>query len=162
MRRTCLALRVAVAVALGMLLSRPHPAAGVPPNLSLTVTPGSMSFPDANPDMIPSLNSIPTTIQVAVRVVGDPNVPWQLTLAASDHLRSGADIITVNNVTWTASPATPPWTAGGTLALAPGQTVASGTGIVNQVGDLQFWLANLWTYAPGVYSTTATFTLSAP
>jgi hypothetical protein len=166
MRRTCLAALAALALALWALVVSPRPAAAaVGPTLRLTITPGSISFPDRNPDMPPPyVNSIPLTVQVRIRVRNNAGGTWQLTLAASDHLRSGADVITANNITWITSPAAPPWTPGGTLALAPGQTVASGQDDVqpDAFGNLEFRLANLWTYAVGVYSTTATFTLSAP
>ncbi len=164
MRRTSPAALVALAMALGALVVSPRPAAGAP-TVTLIVSPGSISFPDRNPDMPPPyVNSIPMTVRVSVRVTGNGGGTWQLTLAATDHLRSGADVITAGNVTWVTTPSAPPWTPGGTLALAPGQTVASDSGNANPAisADLEFRLANLWTYAVGVYSTTAVFTLSAP
>ncbi len=164
MRRTASA---AVALAgLLLLLLDPGPAAAGPapnPRLDLLVFPGSISFPDANPDTVALVTSVPATVTVVLRVRNNRGGSWQLTLAASDQLRSGADTIAISNVTWVTTPATAPWTAGGTLALVPGQLVASGTDNQNWTfANLQFRLANLWTYAIGTYSTIATFTLSAP
>ncbi|HWP34105.1 MAG TPA: hypothetical protein VNM66_00770 [Thermodesulfobacteriota bacterium] len=153
---------ILLAAAASLLPGVPAPAAAA--QLNLNVNPASITFPDLNPDLSPSVPSTPATVRVRIRVRMNGGQPWQLTLAANDHLRSGADVITVDNVTWTTTPAAPPWTAGGTLALAPGQMVASGTGNVNppETADLAFRLANRWTYAVGTYTTTATFTLSAP
>jgi hypothetical protein len=166
MRQTCPAALAALAVAVGAFVVSPRPAAAqAGPNIRVTINPASISFPDRDPDMPPPyVNSIPTTIEVRIRVRDNAGGNWLLTLAANDHLRSGADVITVDNITWVTAPATPPWTSGGTMALAPGQTVASGQNDQDPEAraDLEFRLANLWTYAAGVYSTTAVFTLSAP
>ncbi len=165
MPRAAAAVAAALAGLLLVLLG-PRPVAAGPapdPRLDLFVFPGSISFPDANPDMVAFVTSSPATVTVALRVRNNRGGSWQLTVAANDHLRSGTDTIAINNVTWVTTPATGPWTSGGTLALVPGQLVASGTDNQNwTTANLQFRLANLWTYAVGTYSTIATFTLSAP
>lgn len=166
MRRTASDAVAAALAGLLLLLLGPETAAAGPapsPGLDLNVFPGSVSFPDANPDMVAFVSSVPTTITVELRVRNNGGGSWQLTLAANDHLQSGTDTIAISNVTWITTPATGPWIAGGTLALVPGQLVASGTNNQNWTSaSLQFRLANLWTYAVGIYSTIATFTLSAP
>jgi hypothetical protein len=131
--------------------------------VQLTVGQTTISFPDANPDLVPSITSTPTPVAVTVRVTGNGGRPWSLTIAAADHLRSGASVIAINNVTWTSSTTANGFLAGGALAVSPAQTVASGTGNMNtRTSNLTFQLANLWTFDPGNYSTSATFTLSAP
>jgi hypothetical protein len=148
---------VAAAVA-WCVLGLPRPA-GSAPTVTLTVSTATISFADANPDLVPLVTGTPAPVTITVRVSGNGQGNWLLTIAANDLLRSGPDTIGVNNITWVASG--PPFQAG-TLALAPGQTVASGTKNANDTGTVTFRLANLWTYAPGNYTTTATFTLTAP
>lgn len=138
-------------------------AGPVSPTLELTLGQSSISFPDANPDLVASVLATPALVPVTVRVTGNGGNQWRLTLVANDHLRSGAQTILASNVSWTSSITTSGFLAGGTLAVAAPQTVASGTGNINGVtSNLTFRLVNSWLYAPGVYTTTATFTLSAP
>jgi hypothetical protein len=152
--------RAVVAVALAVLsLAAPRPAAAASVQLSLSTA--SISFPDANPELVPQIVSTPTPVSVTIQVAGNPGA-WQLTVAATGDLQSGADTIPVGNISWTSSVGAP-WLPG-SLAVVPPQTVAAGTGNLTpaQTSNLTFRIANLWTFAAGVYTTTATFTLFAP
>jgi hypothetical protein len=137
------------------------PAPG--PGVTLSVAPASIAFPDMNPDLVPLITSTPSPVSVTVNVVGNGGGQWRLTIAASDDLRSGPDAIAASNVTWISSKTNQGWLAGGTLAVNPAQLIAGSTGNANNhTSNLTFRLANLWTFSPGTYSTTATLTLSAP
>lgn len=127
--------------------------------LDLSVSPSSIVFASADPDLVPLVTAAPITVQIRVR---QNTGPWQLTVTANGDLNSGADTVDITNVTWTATPA-PPF-QGGTLSKTVAQRVASGTGTVNpaQNGSVAFRLANSWNYAAGTYSQTLVFTLSAP
>lgn len=127
--------------------------------LDLAVSPSSIVFASADPDLVPLVAAAPITVQIRVR---QNNAPWQLTVIANGDLNSGADTVDITNVTWTATPA-PPF-QGGTLSKTVAQRVASGTAMVNpaQNGSVTFRLANSWNYAAGTYSQTLVFTLSAP
>lgn len=157
MSRACV---VAAALAV-MSLTAPRPAAAAPA-VSVQLSTASISFADANPDLAPLVVSTPAPVSVTIRVTGNAGGRWTLTVAAIDDLRSGADVIAAGNVTWTSSLASP-WLPG-TLAVAPPQIVADGTGNVTppQTSNLTFRFTNLWTHAPGNYTTSATFTITAP
>lgn len=127
--------------------------------LDLLVSPLSISFPSANPDVTPVVAAAPIVVTVRVR---QNTGPWTLTVLANGDLLSGGSTVDIANVTWTATPA-PPF-RGGTLSKTVAQTIASGTGTVNpaQNGSVTFRLANSWTYSAGNYTQTLVFTLSAP
>lgn len=132
---------------------------GPGPRLNLSVTPASIVFASADPDLVPVIMAAPVTVQIRVR---QNTGPWQLTVLANGDLISGADTVDITNVSWTATPA-PPF-QGGTVSKTVAQRVASGTADVNppQNGSVMFRLANSWNYAAGTYSQTLVFTLSAP
>lgn len=153
-------------VLLGLsLLLMPVPAAAQrgggnsSPQLNLTVSPLSISFASANPDVNPLVAAAPIVVLVRVR---QNTGPWTLTIVANGDLLSGGSAVDISNVTWIATPA-PPF-RGGTLSKTVAQTMASGTGNVNppQNGSVTFRLANSWTYSAGNYTQTVVFTLSAP
>jgi hypothetical protein len=141
----------------GIILYGTASLAGV--GVNLTVMPTSLSFADTDPDFISSIPAN-TTIQVFVKVTGNPQGSWTLTHRAATDLRSGADIIPINSITWTASP-NPPFLNGTMSALAD-QRAGGDSGNANIVGTFRFSLRNSWDYNRGNYSTITTFTLSAP
>ena len=132
--------------------------------VSLNVSPGSITFNDANPDLQPTIASTPATIQIDVVILGGLGRPWRLTIVANDHLRAGASVIDASNISWTSSRTNQGWLAGGTLAVAAPQTMAQGvsTFLTATSSNIAFRLQNRWTYNPGFYTTTATLTLSSP
>jgi hypothetical protein len=121
--------------------------------LDVTVTPGSFSYPSADPDTTPVVTATP--LSVSIRAAGKR--PWTLTLQATD-LIFGSETIPAGNVTWTA---TPPLNATGTLSTM-GQVLAQGDGNQNSTSSITFSLRNLWTYKPGTYTQSITFTISSP
>jgi hypothetical protein len=139
----------------GFLLGAP--AAFSAPIARLTLT-GTVNFPDADPDAVPSIGPQPVT--VGVRVLGTPGSPWTLSVIADSDLVSGGSVIPISNVSWTASPS--PMFSGGVLStLTP---VLCGSGVSHTIvnATFSFRFVNSWTWTPGVYSSTATFTLAAP
>jgi len=127
-------------------------------NVTLSVSPGSFTFPSADPDLSPVVTA--PALTVTCKVSGNPHGNWRLTVLAGDDLVSGAQRIDISNVSWTATPA-PPFQAG-TVSKTVAQTLASGSGNVNQTGSVTFALSNSWTYTVGTYTVGITFTLSAP
>jgi hypothetical protein len=125
---------------------------------SLTLGAGSISFPDANPD---TTASIPGNAALSVVAKGKTSTGSSITLTvlAGGDLTSGTDTIPVSNVTWTTGSS---GFVAGTMNGTVAQSVGSWTNSGNRPGSLNFFLANSWDYAVGNYSTTATFTLTAP
>jgi hypothetical protein len=122
----------------------------------LTLSPTTINFPDANPTTTPSIAAnTPVAVTARVRTNGQPT----LGVVANADLTSGSDTIAVNQVTWTA---TAPFVAG-TMNFGTSQNAASfAIGSGSYSGTYTFALANSWNYAIGAYSTTATYTLTAP
>lgn len=127
----------------------------------LSVTPATITFPSADPDLSPVLLSPPVTVTYRVRQL-QGGVPWTLTILASGDLISGSSTVDISNVSWVASPA-PPF-QNGTLSKTVAQRLASGTGNVNPArdGQVTFRLANSWTFTAGIYTQTVVLTLSSP
>lgn len=136
------------------------PTAATAQRLELSVSPISITFPSADPDVTPIIPAAP--IVVTIRIRQNPGTPWQLTALADGDLMSGSETVDITNVTWGATPA-PPF-QNGTLSKTVAQRIAAGSGNVNpgQNGSLTFRLANSWNYSAGTYSQTIIFTLSAP
>ncbi|HEX7124758.1 MAG TPA: hypothetical protein VF406_03140 [Thermodesulfobacteriota bacterium] len=161
--RTRRALRVAILGLLAGLALLAGPRTAEAQALLLDLGAPSITFPDANPDLQPTIASTPVTIRIGIAVIGGRGRPWRLTIVANDHLRAGASVIDAGNISWTSSRTNQGWFAGGTLAVAAPQTMAQGTGsLAITSSDIAFRLQNRWTYNPGSYTTTATLTLSSP
>ena len=129
------------------------------PQLDLSITPASITFASADPDVSPVITAAP--VVVTVRVRGNSG-PWALTVLAGGDLLAGSSTVDITNVSWTATPA-PPYQSG-TLSKTVAQRLASGTGNVSPAanGSVTFRLANSWMYSAGNYTQTLVFTLSAP
>jgi len=127
--------------------------------LELSVSPTSISFPSADPDVSPTIAAAPVVVSIRIR---QSSGPWQLTVLANGDLMSGSQTVDISNVSWTATPV-PPF-QNGTLSRTVAQRMASGTGTVNPAkdGTVTFRLANSWNYNAGTYTQTLVFTLSAP
>lgn len=127
--------------------------------LDLTITPGVITFPSSDPDVMPIVSAAPAQVTYHVR---QNNGPWTLTVLAGGDLNSGGSTVDISNVTWVATPA-PPF-QNGTLSKTVAQRLASGNGNVNpaQIGSVTFRVANSWTYDAGTYTQTVIFTLTAP
>lgn len=124
--------------------------------LSLSST--AMTFPDADPDTVPSIQAAQGPITLTAKARTSPNGSITLTVQANDHLRSGVNLIPASNITWVASGT---GFSNGTLSAASAQIVAAWTGSGVRSGTQTFFFKNLWSYATGIYTLTMTYTLSA-
>jgi hypothetical protein len=124
----------------------------------LTLNPLAISFPNADPDAVPSISAnIP--VQVTANVSTKKNNTATLTALAQGDLVSGSNTIAISNVTWTASGS---GFSGGTLSKSTAQSVGQWQGSGTRTGTLNFFLKNSWSYATGNYTQRVTFTLTAP
>lgn len=123
----------------------------------LTVGSATVSFADANPDVTPLLSATAVTLDVKARTSTSGNVT--LTVQASDDLSNGTDAIAISNLTWTATGSN---FAAGTMSKTAAVSVGSWTGAGTQSGTQTYKLVNSWGYVTGSYSTTITYTLTAP
>lgn len=130
--------------------------AAVNAKAKLAVSGGPVNFPDDDPDLSPTLTSTtPISVDVKARTSASGNVT--LTVLATDDLKSGTDVITIGNLSWTASGLT-----AGTMSKTAAFTIGSWTGSGLQSGTQTYELVNSWTYKTGTYSSTITYTLTAP
>ena len=124
----------------------------------ITFSSSTISFPDADPDFVPSIPASQGPITITAKARTSPNGSVTLTVLASDDLRSGVNTIPAANVTWTA---TGSGFTNGTLSAASPQLVATWTNSGVRSGTQTFFFRNLWSYAVGIYSLTMMFTLTA-
>ncbi|MCX6546270.1 MAG: hypothetical protein NTV05_17900 [Acidobacteria bacterium] len=125
----------------------------------LELTRSTVTFANADPDVALTIPASEGTISITAKAKTAAGAAVTLTVIAASDLTSGGDSIAVTNVTWTVSGAgfTP-----GTLNKTTAQTVASWTGSGNRAGTQSYALTNSWSYPTGTFSTTATYTLTAP
>lgn len=125
----------------------------------LTLDVAALSFPSADPDFVPQVSAIenPVTVEVTIRAA-NPSIA-DLTVVSSGDLQSGADVIPIDRVSWTANG--DGFTSGVLSRDAP-QPVGQWFGKqVDAVGTLWFQLENSWNYAAGSYSQTVIYTLTS-
>jgi hypothetical protein len=118
----------------------------------------AITFPDADPDAVPSIPAAQGPVTITAKARTSLNGAVTLTILATDQLRSGLDTIPASQVTWTA---TGSGFTNGTLNAASAQIVAAWTGSGVHTGTQSFFFRNLWSYPTGTYTVTMTFTLSA-
>jgi hypothetical protein len=124
----------------------------------LSLSNGSLSFPDADPDTVPQIAASTGPVTITAKARATPGGAVTLTVRASDDLRSGLDTIPASSITWTATGA---GFAGGTLSRTTDTLLGEWIGSGVHVGSASFRFQNLWTYPTGTYTLTMTFTLSA-
>lgn len=124
----------------------------------LSLSSAGITFPDADPDTVPTIPASQGPIAVTAKARTSVNGAVTLTVLAADQLRSGLDTIPAANVTWTA---TGPGFTPGTVSATTPQTVGAWSGSGVRSGTQAFLFRNLWTYATGIYTLTLTFTLTA-
>jgi hypothetical protein len=124
----------------------------------LSLSSAALTFPDADPDTVPSIQASQGPITLTAKARTSLNGTITLTVQASDHLRSGIDVIPASNITWVTSGT---GFSNGTLSAATAQIVAAWTGSGVRMGTQTFFFRNLWSYATGTYTLTMTYTLSA-
>jgi hypothetical protein len=125
----------------------------------LVLAPTTINFPDADPDVTPSISATENSVNVLSNVRTTAVGLSTLTCQADGDLASGGDIIAISNVTWSA---TGTGYVGGTMNTATAQSVGTFTGSGAHVGDLDFFLANSWAYNVGNYTQTVSYTLTSP
>jgi hypothetical protein len=125
----------------------------------LTLSAATLAFPDADPDTVPDIPASggPLTITAKVRTTIGSTV--MLVVQASDDLRSGLDLIPASQLRWSAGGT---GFVPGTMSRTTAQTVASWVSSGAWTGTQTYTLVNAWNYATGTYSTTLTYTLTAP
>ena len=123
---------------------------------STTVTFGVGSL---SPDDSPVINSSPSQISVTAKARTGDRSNVTLTVLATGDLISGSDILSINNVNWTAFG---PGFASGIMDKTSPQTLGSWVGSGIHPGRISFQLINRWEYAKGDYATTTVFILTAP
>ncbi len=128
--------------------------------LDLSISPTTIPFAAADPDMVAIITS--PAVQVTYRVRQNNFNPWVLSVLAGGDLVSGLATVDISNISWVATPS-PPFQSG-VMSKTVAQRVASGTGNVSNPsqGQITFRLANSWNYAVGLYTQTVVFTLTAP
>ncbi|MBT0653280.1 hypothetical protein [Geomobilimonas luticola] len=125
-------------------------------NLMLSTT--SLTFLADDPAIQPSVpaSENPVSVLAKVRTKGAPS----LYVLSSDDLRSGADVIPITNLTWTADGT--PFTGGTMNKTTPQLAATLPTGSGSYQSAYRYFLSNSALYLPGTYSTTINYTLTAP
>ena len=119
----------------------------------------SINFADADPDILATVPANPLSIAVKARTTANGAVT--LTVRASQDLTSAAsDTIDIGALKWTSTGAN--FAGSGTSSMAAEVNVMSVTGSGNHTGVQNYTLDNSWAYATGTYTTTLTYTLTAP
>ena len=139
--------------------------------INLFLSPGTISFPDANPTTTPSITAnTPVVIGIRVEVFCSCDVVWSASALSNGDLQSGPDTIAISNVTWTGVEVSPIPCAtctclAGTASSVASQLMLTGTGATASGGfrcSVTFSLANSWSYNPGSYSQVMVITASVP
>jgi hypothetical protein len=125
----------------------------------LTLSGAPLAFAGADPDTVPNIPASggPLTITAKCRTTLGSTV--LLSVIASSDLRSGLDVIPVSQLSWTGAGA---GFASGTMSTSASQTVGTWTSSGSWIGTQTYALVNSWSYSTGTYTTTLTYTLSAP
>jgi hypothetical protein len=126
----------------------------------LTISPGSIVFPDADPSHVPLIPATDNPVNVTVKIRKEPSTATLATLVCQcTPLTSGPDSIPASNITWTA---TGQGFQAGTLNSSLPQQAGSWPLSGSFSGTFNFYLRNLWTYSVGSYTGTIVYTLAAP
>jgi len=130
--------------------------AAVSARASITLGVASVDFADADPDLSPTINAS-AAVSVTAKSRTSQGNAVTLTIEAPDLTEGGGGTIAASQISWAANGDL----SGGTLSNAAVSLVSS-TNSGQRTGDMTFVLVNDWAYAVGAYSTTVTYTLSAP
>ena len=123
----------------------------------LDVSAAAISFADADPTTVPSIQA-DVTLDIQAQVRTTPGSAVSLTVAGPDFTAAGGATIAIGALSWTTTGA---GYAGGTAANTA-VSVGAWTGPGARNGTQTYFLANSWAYAPGTYTTTLSYTLTAP
>lgn len=125
----------------------------------LTISPTTINFPDADPDVVDPIPATENSVSVEAKIRTTGAGVATLTCLANGDLVSGTDLIDISNVTWTASGG---GYGAGTMNAAVAQSAGSWAGSGSRSGTFDFFLANSWAYAVGNYTQDVVYTLTAP
>jgi hypothetical protein len=131
--------------------------ANVNAKAKLTLGAPSITFADADPDVVTTMVASAVNIDVKARTTAAANVT--LTVLASNDLVSGSDTIGIGLLTWSASGS---GYVAGTSNKTTAQLVGSWTGSGSPSGTHTYSLPNSWSYATGTYTVTLNYTLTVP
>jgi hypothetical protein len=133
-------------------------SATVSATAKLTLGSATLTFPDADPDVTPSI--APNEGAITVSAKGKTSAAGNITLVVKSggNLVSGGDSIGISNLTWTVTGA---GYSAGTMGTTD-QGLGSWTGSGSYDGTQTYALANSWSYVTGSYTATLTYTLTAP
>ena len=123
----------------------------------LSLSTATLSFPTADPDVVPVIDAAENPVAVGVDVRGATSS--QLTALAAGDLVSGPDQIPIAAVHWTGQG--DGFAPAGTLSKNDPQLVGQWVGRVDTAGSLWFQLDNSWSYPTGDYGQTVVYTLVA-
>jgi len=130
--------------------------AAVNARASLTLSVASVSFADSDPDTVPNITASAAVTVTAKSRTSNGNAVT-LTVLAPDLTEVGGGTIAASQISWGANGDL----SAGTLSNAA-VTLVSSTNSGQRAGDMTLVMVNDWAYATGAYSTTVTYTLSAP
>jgi hypothetical protein len=125
----------------------------------LQMAPLSLNFPDADPDGVPSIPANVNPLSITSSSRTGSSLTTTLNCLANGDLVSGTSSILISNVRWQSSGS---GYLSGTMSKTTAQTAGSWTGSGVRAGNLNYFLANSWSYNVGNYSATITYTLTAP
>lgn len=134
-------------------------SSSLPPLARLSLSANNLSFPDADPDLVPQVPSSGGPLTITAKARAERNGVVMLTIQADDDLRSGLSVLPVSLITWTASG---PGFVNGTVTRASPQLVATWIGSGVRTGTQTYRFENRWTHPSGIYTVTLVFTLTAP
>ncbi|HUL31799.1 MAG TPA: hypothetical protein VLZ03_15225 [Thermodesulfobacteriota bacterium] len=135
-------------------------SATVSSTAKLTLGVASIAFPNADPDITPSIAATQNPVSVTANAKTTTNGAVTLTVVTGGDLTdAGTDVIAIGNVTWTV---TGTGFVAGTMNKTAAQSAGGWTGSGSRAGTFSYNLANSWSYPTGSYTATATYTLSCP
>jgi hypothetical protein len=124
----------------------------------LSLSPTSLTFPDADPGTVPQVPALPGPVTVTVKARAARNSAVTLTVQASGDLRSGVTTLPASLIAWTATGAGMTSGSLSTSATMVGTWIGSGV----RSGTQSFQFENRWTHPSGTYTVTLMYTLSSP
>jgi len=146
--------RAMALVAMMMLAPSTAQPASAAPSFGVT----TLTFPAADPDVVPTVAATENLVQVDVSVHGAPGLTAQLSVQAGGDLVSPGTSIPISQIGWTGQGT---GFGSGVLSWQNPQLVGQWIGKTTVTGYLSFWLANSWSYALGSYSQNLVYTLIA-
>ena len=125
----------------------------------LTISPLTINFPDADPDLVNRIPATENSVTVTSAMRTGPNEFSDLTCLADGNLVSGPNTIPISRVSWRAGGA---GYRNGTMSAIVPRTAGRWRGPGTMGGTFDFFLLNSWTYNVGNYTQTVVYTLTVP